>query len=107
TRHLLDSLAVLPFVAGTSIADVGSGAGLPGLVLAIARPKRSVTVIESSRKKAAFLRHACRRLALSNVTVIQQRVERYSPDGPFDTVICRAFAATGQADRKNTRLNSS
>lgn len=96
TRHVLDSLAVAPFVVGTSLADVGSGAGLPGLVLAIARPKLDVVLIESARKKAAFLRHVRRRLALDNVQVVQQRVEAYKPELRFDSVICRAFASAGE-----------
>ncbi len=99
TRHLLDSLAVYPFVTGASLADVGSGAGLPGLVLAIARPRLQVAVIESNRKKAAFLRHARRTLALDNVTVVQERVEDYAPGKRFDTVVCRAFSSAGQTAR--------
>lgn len=97
TRHLLDSLAIMPFVSGASLVDVGSGAGLPGVVLAIARPKLDVTVVEANRKKAAFLRHVRRRLALDNVTVIQQRVEGYAPEARFDIVTCRAFASAAQA----------
>src|SRR5699024_8586635 len=96
TRHLLDCLAIVPFVSGASLVDVGSGAGVPGVVLAIARPKLDVTVVEANRKKAAFLRHVRRRLALDNVTVMQQRVENYSPAARFDIVTCRAFASAAQ-----------
>lgn len=103
-RHLLDCLAVSPFVTGASLADVGSGAGLPGIVLAIARPKLDVAVIESSRKKAAFLRHVRRRLALANVSVVQQRVAAYKPTPRFDTVICRAFAEAGESTRQAGHL---
>lgn len=99
TRHVLDSLAILPFVSGANLADVGSGAGLPGVVLAIARPKLDVVMIESSRKKAAFLRHVRRRLELTNITVIQQRVEKYTPDTRFDIVTCRAFASATDTAR--------
>lgn len=99
TRHLLDSLAILKFVSGTRLADVGSGPGLPGLVLALARPKLQVTLIESNGKKAAFLRHVRRRLELTNVTVVQQRVESWSPDERFDRVVCRAFAAACESVR--------
>lgn len=99
TRHLLDCLAIMPFVSGASVADVGSGAGLPGVVLAIARPRLDVVVIEANRKKAAFLRHVRRRLALGNVTVAQQRVENYTPDHRFDIVTCRAFASAGDTAR--------
>ena len=75
TRHLLDSLSVLDFVTGASVADIGTGPGLPGLVIAIARPRMALTLVESNRKKAAFLRHVRRRLELENVTVVQERVE--------------------------------
>lgn len=104
TRHLLDSLAVSPFVAGRSLADVGSGPGLPGIVLAVARPKLAVTLIESNGKKAAFLRHVRRRLSLSNVEVIQKRVEAYTTDTRFDNVICRAFASAGETAQQAGHL---
>jgi len=91
SRHLLDSLAVLPFVHGKSVADLGSGAGLPGIPLAIARPDVAVTLVESSGKKARFLREAIRSLPLANVTVAQARVQDTA--GAFDTVTARAFAS--------------
>lgn len=98
-RHLLDSLAAAPYLAGDDIADVGSGAGLPGIPLALARPGRQVTSVEANGKKAAFQRHAIRALGVRNVTVVQQRTEDYKPARGFDTVICRAFAAAGEAVR--------
>ncbi|MES1924287.1 16S rRNA (guanine(527)-N(7))-methyltransferase RsmG [Salinisphaera sp. T31B1] len=99
TRHLLDSLVVLDFVTGRRLVDVGSGPGLPGLVLAIARTDLAVTLVETNGKKAAFLRHARRRLGLTNVEVVQARVERWTPAIRFDCVICRAFAAAGECAR--------
>jgi 16S rRNA (guanine527-N7)-methyltransferase len=90
-RHLLDSLAVLPFVQGESLADIGSGAGLPGIPLAIARPALAVTLIESNGKKARFLREAARALPLPNVAVEQARVQ--DATGSFDTVTARAFSS--------------
>jgi 16S rRNA (guanine527-N7)-methyltransferase len=90
-RHLLDSLAVLPFVRGESLADIGSGAGLPGIPLAIARPRLAVTLIESNGKKARFLREAVRALPLPNVAVEQVRVQDAA--GSFDTVTARAFSS--------------
>ena len=90
-RHLLDSLAILPFVNGETLADIGSGAGLPGIPLAIARPGLAVTLIESNGKKARFLREAVRALPLPNVTVEQTRVQDVA--GGFDTVTARAFAS--------------
>ena len=93
-RHLLDSLAVLPFVHGENLADLGSGAGLPGIPLAIARPDLRVTLVESNGKKTRFLREATRSLPLDNVTVVQARVQ--DATGTFDTITARAFA--GLAD---------
>lgn len=99
TRHVLDSLAALHFVTGANLADVGSGPGLPGLVIAMARPSVGVALVESNGKKAAFLRHVRRRLGLENVEVVQQRAEDYAPERKFDGVICRAFAAAGDCAR--------
>lgn len=90
-RHLLDPLAVLPFVHGMTLADLGSGAGLPGIPLAIARPDLAVTLIESNGKKARFLREAARALPLPNVVVREARVQEAA--GPFDVVTARAFAS--------------
>lgn len=94
SHHLLDSLAVLPHLAtGTRrLADVGSGAGLPGIPLAIAREALAVTLVEASQKKAAFLRQACIELGLGNATVHEGRVEKWQPRERFDIVVSRAFA---------------
>lgn len=93
TRHLLDSLAVLPFVRGGTLADLGSGAGLPGIPLAIARPEMRVTLVDSNGKKARFLREAARSLPLDHVEVQQVRVEDLQ--GHFDCMTARAFASLG------------
>lgn len=91
--HLLDSLSLLPHIADArSLLDVGSGAGLPGIPLAIARPELAVTVLDSSHKKATFLRQAKAELALSNVEVACERVEKWRPPVLFDAVVSRAFA---------------
>lgn len=95
TRHLLDSLAVRPFVRGR-VLDVGAGAGLPGLVLAIADPALAVTVLDSNGKKARFMRHAVRALALGNVEVIEARVEAHRDARGFDSIVSRAFAAVAE-----------
>jgi 16S rRNA (guanine527-N7)-methyltransferase len=95
-HHLLDSLAVaphLPLGAGGRLADAGSGAGLPGIPLAIARPDWHVALAEANQKKAAFLRQAAIELRLSNVEVHEGRVEAWRPQPLFDAVISRAFAA--------------
>jgi 16S rRNA (guanine527-N7)-methyltransferase len=90
TRHLVDSLAIVPYVAGETVIDLGSGAGLPGIVLAIVAPERRVTVVDSNGKKTRFLREAARSLKLANVTVIEGRVE--DVEGRYDVVTARAFA---------------
>ena len=94
THHLLDSLAVVPHVAAVkTILDVGSGAGLPGLPLALALPDARVTLLDSNQKKAAFLNQAVIELHLANVNVVCERVEKYQPRQRFDLVISRAFSA--------------
>jgi len=90
TKHLLDSLAVLPYLQGERIADVGSGAGFPGVPLAIVEPHRHFTLIESTGKKCRFLEHVRDTLELKNVEVVQSRAEGYKPEVRFDTVIARA-----------------
>jgi 16S rRNA (guanine527-N7)-methyltransferase len=96
-HHLLDSLAVVPHLvlaAGAArLADAGSGAGLPGIPLAIARPEWRITLAEANQKKAAFLRQAAIELKLENVDVHEGRVEAWRPLPLFDAVISRAFAA--------------
>jgi 16S rRNA (guanine527-N7)-methyltransferase len=92
TKHVLDSLVVHPHLRGESVADVGSGAGFPGLPLAIVDPERRFTLIEATAKKARFIEHAVERLGLGNVAVVNARAERYKPPGPgFDSVIARAL----------------
>jgi 16S rRNA (guanine527-N7)-methyltransferase len=95
TRHLLDSLAILPHVRGR-IIDVGAGAGLPGIPLALANPSLHVTLLDSNGKKARFLRHAQRTLPLVNVDVVEARAERYVPEQRFDVIVSRAFSALGE-----------
>ena len=91
--HLLDSLSLLPHLAGArTLLDVGTGAGLPGIPLAIAQPGLAVTVLDSSHKKATFLRQAKAELGLTNVEVACERVESWRPPAPFDLVVSRAFA---------------
>jgi 16S rRNA (guanine527-N7)-methyltransferase len=91
--HLLDSLSAHTELAGMRIADVGTGAGFPGLPLALIAPQRGFTLIDSVAKKIRFVTHAARKLALSNVTPLQARVETLAPAAPFDTVLARAYAA--------------
>ena len=93
TQHLLDSLAILPFLQGVqSLADIGSGAGLPGIPLAIARPELGVTLIDSVQKKSAFQQQAKIDLALTNVSIYSGRIEDYGQHEDFDAVTARAFS---------------
>jgi len=91
-RHVLDSLAILPWLKGNRLLDVGSGAGLPGIPLALARPELQVVLLDSNGKKVRFLQEVKRALSLNNVEVIQSRVENYRPEHGFDTVTSRAFS---------------
>lgn len=92
-RHLLDSLAVLPWVGDGRLLDVGAGAGLPGIPLAIARPALEVTLVDSAGKKVRFMRHVKRELGLENIEVVHTRVETLPAGKPFDAVISRAFTS--------------
>lgn len=105
TRHLLDSLAVLPHVEGR-VADVGAGAGLPGIPLALANGALNVTLLDSNGKKARFLRHVQRTLPLTNVEIVEARAEAFEPPARYDTVISRAFASLRQFLEATARLGA-
>ena len=96
SRQLLDSLSILPLVQGERVLDVGSGAGLPGLPLAMARPQWQVTLLDSNAKKVRFLRQVKLELGLENVEVAQARAETYHPGASFETITSRAFAPLAQ-----------
>ena len=103
-RHVVESLALRTFLRGSRVADVGSGAGAPGIPLAIAEPQRQFTLIESRGKRAAFLRHVQGRLGLTNVAVEHGRVEDMNDARPFDTVLARAVASPPELLRLTERL---
>lgn len=105
TKHLLDSLALLPHLPPAGrLLDVGSGAGLPGIPLAIAAPRSGVTLLDASGKKTRFLFQAKGELGLCNLSVIHSRVEQYRPERLFDTVTARAFASLAELYQGTARL---
>ncbi|WP_261842955.1 16S rRNA (guanine(527)-N(7))-methyltransferase RsmG [Aliamphritea ceti] len=93
TRHLVDSLSVLPHIRAERLIDVGSGPGLPGIPLAICRPDLPITLLDSNIKKSRFQFQAKAELKLDNVEVVHERVEKFQPEILFDGIISRAFAS--------------
>jgi 16S rRNA (guanine527-N7)-methyltransferase len=96
SKHILDSLAIVRWLKGTRILDVGTGAGLPGIPLAIAKPETQFVLLDSNGKKVRFLNEVKRQLDLKNLEIVQFRVENYHPAQGFDTVISRAFSSLEQ-----------
>ena len=90
--HILDSMSIEPFIFGKNVADVGTGPGFPGLVLAILHPEIHFTLIDSIAKKISFVKNATNNLKLTNVTAVNGRCESLTPDEPFECIVSRAFA---------------
>jgi len=103
-RHILDSLSILPYLTGSHLIDIGAGAGIPGIPLAIAQQEKHFVLLDSNRKKTRFMQQAKTELGLPNVEVVYGRVEDYKPDQPFDAVISRAFASLEKMARWSCHL---
>lgn len=95
-RHIMDSLSILPYIKGDLILDVGSGAGLPGIPLALLNLQKDVVLLDSNNKKAQFLHYIKADLELDNVEVHQERVEDFDPGYRFDVIVARAFSSIGK-----------
>lgn len=104
TQHILDSLSIAPYLHGKNILDVGTGAGLPGIPLALTQPERQLTLLDSNGKKTRFLIHVIQSLNLTNVKVAQARAEAFSSEPCFDTIISRAFSSLADFLQKTQHL---
>lgn len=104
THHLLDSLVVAPFVKGNKVLDLGTGAGLPGVPLAITFPEKQFVLLDSIGKKIHFLRQTLIELKCNNAKAIQDRAENFSETPPFDVIICRAVSAAKDIIRCSKHL---
>ena len=104
SRHLLDSLSILPWVRGPRVLDVGSGAGLPGIPLAIARPRWEFYLLDSNGKRTRFMQQATAELRLTNVKVVRCRLQDYYPEIKFASVVARAYATLAEFTTDSGRL---
>lgn len=93
SKHVLDSLSVSPYMKGGRILDMGTGAGFPGVPLALSQPQRDFVLLDANGKKTDFVNHVIARLSLSNATAVQRRAQSFRPENGFDTIVCRAFGS--------------
>jgi len=106
TSHILDSLSIAPYIQGQRVLDVGTGAGLPGIPLAIFYPDRQFTLLDSNGKKIRFIFQVKNQLGLNNLTEIQNRAERYQPKILFDAITSRAFSSLSDMTKTTNHLLS-
>ena len=92
TDNIVNSLSVLSYIKGAHCLDIGTGAGLPGIILALSQPQKKWVLLDSVQKKIRFLRHIKHELSMANIEIVQSRIELYRPETEFDTLVCRAFA---------------
>jgi len=104
SQHLLDSLSINQYLRGDRILDVGTGAGLPGIPLAVANPDKTFVLLDSAMKRTRFVTQVVGELGLTNVEVVQSRIEAYEPEQAFDTIVSRAFTAMADFVRATERL---
>lgn len=104
TQHVLDSLSIAAYCHGNRILDVGSGAGFPGIPLALTFPEKSFVLLDSQQKKTTFLIQAVATFKIVNVSIVRARVEQYVADACFDTIICRAFGTIEDILEKTRHL---
>ena len=104
SRHLLDSLSILPWVRGPCVLDVGSGAGLPGIPLAVARPRWEFYLLDSNGKRTRFMQQATAELQLTNIKVVRCRLQDYYPEIKFASIVARAYATLAEFATDSGRL---
>ena len=103
-RHVFDALSIHDYIHGTTCLDVGSGAGIPGLILALVQPDKSWTLLDSSQKRVRFLRHVKASLKIENVNIVQARVEDYQHSTGYTTIVCRALSSLSEFVRLSRHL---
>lgn len=104
TKHIMDSLVIMPFITTKNNLDVGTGGGIPGIPLALVSPEQQWTLLDSNTKKLAFVRHVCGTLDIKNITIIDHRVEDYQSEQCFDAIITRAFSSISEIIDKTQHL---